>query len=113
MPEQIWPVNERDLATQRTGREARSRTPSGEIVRPLASLGAGDLPVAGGKGANLGELMRAGFPVPQGFVVTTAAYAQMADRAGLAALVEEALGAGAAGQGSSRAAYYPLRRWAK
>ena len=75
-----------------------------QIVRPLTSLGAGDLPLAGGKGANLGELMRAGFPVPQGFVVTTAAYAQMADRAGLAALVEEALGAGAAGQGSGRAA---------
>jgi pyruvate,water dikinase len=28
----------------------------------------------GGKGANLGELTRAGFPVPRGFCVTTAAY---------------------------------------
>jgi phosphoenolpyruvate synthase/pyruvate phosphate dikinase len=28
----------------------------------------------GGKGANLGELTRAGFPVPVGFCVTTAAY---------------------------------------
>ncbi|HEX2037934.1 MAG TPA: PEP/pyruvate-binding domain-containing protein, partial [Chloroflexota bacterium] len=28
----------------------------------------------GGKGANLGELLRAGFPVPPGFVLTTAAY---------------------------------------
>ena len=28
----------------------------------------------GGKGANLGELTRAGFPVPPGFCVTTAAY---------------------------------------
>jgi rifampicin phosphotransferase len=45
------------------------------LVTPLAELSAQDLPLAGGKGANLGELIRAGFPVPEGFVVTTAAYA--------------------------------------
>ncbi|MFV0254291.1 MAG: PEP/pyruvate-binding domain-containing protein [Beutenbergiaceae bacterium] len=33
-----------------------------------------DLARAGGKGANLGELVAAGFEVPAGFVVTTAAY---------------------------------------
>jgi rifampicin phosphotransferase len=32
------------------------------------------LPYVGGKGANLGELTKAGFPVPQGFCVTTWAY---------------------------------------
>jgi pyruvate,water dikinase len=32
------------------------------------------LPEVGGKGANLGELTQAGFPVPPGFCVTTAAY---------------------------------------
>ncbi|CAJ36499.1 phosphoenolpyruvate synthase [Methanocella arvoryzae] len=32
------------------------------------------LPAAGGKGANLCELTRAGFPVPPGFCITTAAY---------------------------------------
>ncbi|KIL41350.1 phosphoenolpyruvate synthase [Gordoniibacillus kamchatkensis] len=32
------------------------------------------LPLVGGKGANLGEMTRAGFPVPSGFCVTTAAY---------------------------------------
>ena len=37
-------------------------------------MGRHDLGLAGGKGANLGELIRAGFPVPPGFVVTTAAY---------------------------------------
>jgi rifampicin phosphotransferase len=30
--------------------------------------------LAGGKGANLGELSRAGLPVPPGYVVTTRAY---------------------------------------
>lgn len=33
-----------------------------------------DLPSVGGKGANLGEMTKAGFPVPQGFCVTTGAY---------------------------------------
>ena len=30
-----------------------------------------DLAFVGGKGANLGEMTKAGFPVPQGFCVTT------------------------------------------
>ena len=44
------------------------------LVTPLGDLSATDLSIAGGKGANLGELIRAGFGVPDGFVVTTAAY---------------------------------------
>ena len=44
------------------------------FVVPLADLGQADLARAGGKGANLGELVRAGLPVPDGFVVTTDAY---------------------------------------
>ncbi|WP_017581251.1 PEP/pyruvate-binding domain-containing protein [Nocardiopsis valliformis] len=59
-------------------------TPS---VAPLTAFGAEDLPVAGGKAANLGELLRAGLPVPEGFVVTTEAYAAVAESAGLQDLV--------------------------
>lgn len=33
-----------------------------------------DVPLAGGKGANLGEMFRLGLPVPSGFAVTTAAF---------------------------------------
>ncbi|MGA4989750.1 PEP/pyruvate-binding domain-containing protein [Nonomuraea bangladeshensis] len=44
------------------------------LVAPLDAVGRADLPLAGGKGANLGELVRNGFPVPSGFVVTTRAY---------------------------------------
>ena len=44
------------------------------LVAPLSHFGRDDLGLAGGKGANLGELVRAGLPVPDGFVVTTAAY---------------------------------------
>ncbi|SDC02204.1 phosphoenolpyruvate synthase [Raineyella antarctica] len=43
-------------------------------ITPLAE--AGPIASAGGKGANLGELVRGGFPVPEGFAVTTAAYDQ-------------------------------------
>ena len=40
------------------------------------------LPDVGGKGANLGELTRAGFPVPPGFCVTTAAYRDFVQTSG-------------------------------
>ncbi len=51
-------------------------------VVPLSELGVGDVAVAGGKGANLGELTRAGLPVPDGFVVTVDAYRSALDAAG-------------------------------
>ncbi|MCB0216482.1 MAG: phosphoenolpyruvate synthase [Chloroflexi bacterium] len=44
------------------------------LVLPFAALGAADLPLVGGKGANLGEMTRAGLPVPPGFCVTTEAF---------------------------------------
>src|SRR5215213_2482619 len=44
------------------------------LVVDLDQLDARDLDRGGGKAANLGELLRAGFPVPPGFVITTAAY---------------------------------------
>ncbi|MFI0416815.1 PEP/pyruvate-binding domain-containing protein [Spongiactinospora sp. 9N601] len=48
------------------------------LVAPLGDFGRAGIALAGGKGANLGELIRAGFPVPGGFVVTTEAYAAVA-----------------------------------
>jgi pyruvate, water dikinase len=45
-------------------------------VLPFADIGRDDVPSAGGKGASLGELLRAGIRVPDGFVVTTAAFRQ-------------------------------------
>jgi len=44
------------------------------LVAPLFHFGRDDLMLAGGKGANLGELSRAGFDVPPGFIITTVAY---------------------------------------
>ncbi|HEU5226655.1 MAG TPA: PEP/pyruvate-binding domain-containing protein, partial [Ktedonobacteraceae bacterium] len=45
------------------------------------------LPLVGGKGANLGELTRASLPVPPGFCLTTAAYMQIAESADLTSLL--------------------------
>ena len=44
------------------------------FVAPLSHFNAKDLPLAGGKGANLGELAQTGFEVPSGFVIMSAAY---------------------------------------
>ncbi|WNG57914.1 phosphoenolpyruvate synthase [Archangium gephyra] len=44
------------------------------LILPFERISAADLPRVGGKGANLGEMARAGFPVPPGFCVTTAAF---------------------------------------
>lgn len=64
-------------------------------VRDIASLRIGDADDAGGKGANLGELVAAGLPVPGGFVLMRAGYLDSMVAGGvdadLAALHSEAL----------------------
>lgn len=52
----------------------QSEYPNPPLVAPLTIFGHGSLAIAGGKAANLGELIRAGFDVPPGFVITTAVY---------------------------------------
>ena len=59
-----------------------------EFVRWFGKLSKGDTAVAGGKGANLGEMARAGLPVPPGFVLTAAAYNAFIDAAGLQAEID-------------------------
>jgi pyruvate, water dikinase len=48
--------------------------PGSDLVRDLGEAGAGDRAAVGGKGASLGELIRAGIRVPDGYVVTVAAF---------------------------------------
>ena len=45
-----------------------------------------DKSLVGGKAENLGRLIRAGFPVPDGFVVTTRAYRAVNNGVGVAGL---------------------------
>jgi phosphohistidine swiveling domain-containing protein len=66
---------------QQQGHESTSGDAA--LVVPLDALDRTSLPVAGGKAANLGELIRAGFAVPAGFCVTTAAYVRVSAGAGL------------------------------
>lgn len=49
---------------------------SGPYISGFGAIGLNDRPSVGGKGASLGELSRAGLPVPAGFVITTRAFAE-------------------------------------
>ncbi|WP_216207340.1 phosphoenolpyruvate synthase [Amycolatopsis aidingensis] len=61
-------------------------------VVPLSELSLPDAALAGGKGANLGELTAAGMPVPPGFVVTAPAYLSAMDAAGVRTELREVTG---------------------
>lgn len=68
-----------------------------DLIRGFEQLRRGDDEIAGYKGANLGELTAGLLPVPQGFVITTAAYRLAMvppHRRELLALVSEALRTG-------------------
>jgi pyruvate, water dikinase len=54
-------------------------------------LDRGSLAEAGGKGANLGEMLKAGFPVPPGFVTTSGAYFKHLDHNDLREPITEML----------------------
>ncbi|MEJ1115796.1 PEP/pyruvate-binding domain-containing protein [Paenarthrobacter sp. CCNWLY172] len=57
--------------------------PSGEFILDIAGISGAMLPEVGGKAANLGELARAGLPVPPGFCLTTDAYRHALSAIGL------------------------------
>lgn len=50
-----------------------------------------DIDIVGGKGANLGEMTKAGFPVPPGFIVTANAYRHFLDVTHIRSKIESAL----------------------
>ncbi len=50
-----------------------------------------DIPMVGGKGANLGEMTQAHFPVPNGFAVTVASYELFLERNEIAKKIHEIL----------------------
>ena len=59
--------------------------PVTSLVLSLDEVGTADTGLVGGKGANLGEMLRNGFPVPPGFVVCADAYARFLEALGLGA----------------------------
>ncbi|HHY00292.1 MAG TPA: phosphoenolpyruvate synthase [Methanothermobacter sp.] len=54
-----------------------------EYVEFFEDLKKEDVDIAGGKGANLGELTQSGIPVPPGFVITSATYQKFLDETGI------------------------------
>ena len=58
-------------------------------VREIANLRLSDAEEAGGKGANLGELIAAGLPVPSGFVVVRSGYLRSIEQGGVAQEIRE------------------------
>jgi pyruvate,water dikinase len=54
-----------------------------KVIAWFEEIGKADIPIAGGKGANLGELTRARVPVPPGFIVTADAYSHFIKEARL------------------------------
>jgi pyruvate,water dikinase len=78
-------------ATEAVATPPTAAPAAGPLVRSLDEIGRGDIGSVGGKGANLGEMVRAGFPVPGGFVVTTAAYQEFVRSSKLAARISALL----------------------
>lgn len=66
-------------------------TARADVTRDFKQLSRRDVPYAGGKGANLGELTLAGLPVPPGFVIGAPAYAAFCDAGGLRERMAERL----------------------
>ncbi len=53
------------------------------MIKKFSQIGMGDAGIAGGKGASLGEMMQAKFPIPQGFVLIAEAFEKFLDEADL------------------------------
>ncbi|HSN36532.1 MAG TPA: PEP/pyruvate-binding domain-containing protein [Arthrobacter sp.] len=58
-------------------------------ISDFGDVGPNDLALAGGKGVGLGGLVQAGLPVPPGFVLNTAAYADFIEANNLGAGIQE------------------------
>jgi pyruvate,water dikinase len=79
--------------TREPGIRAVSSRQQWALIVPLSQLGKEQTNVAGGKGAQLGEIMKIakdmGFIVPAGLSVTTAAFDRFLDEAGIRAAYED------------------------
>src|SRR3972149_4724342 len=58
-------------------------SPKNSLVLYFNQIDKRDTSLVGGKGANLGEMTKAGFPVPFGFAITVEAYDMFLDSEGI------------------------------
>ncbi|MEM1654857.1 MAG: phosphoenolpyruvate synthase [Nitrososphaerota archaeon] len=61
------------------------------LILWFEELGKEDVPLVGGKCANLGEMINAGIPVPPGFAITAYAYKRFIEEAGIAQKIYDIL----------------------
>jgi pyruvate,water dikinase len=66
-------------------------TASERQVLWFTEVGKQDIPLVGGKGANLGEITQAQIPVPPGFIVTARTYSRFLEQSGLRPTIEKLL----------------------
>src|SRR5437588_3902539 len=59
------------------------------LVLPFTAIDRTLLPLVGGKAANLGEMTRAGLPVPPGFCITTTAYGLATEGVSLESILDK------------------------
>ncbi len=64
---------------------------SGKSIVWFKDVTKDDIPLVGGKGANLGEMTGANVPVPPGFIVTADAYFDFIDKSGLGIQIKQLL----------------------
>lgn len=76
----------------------KGRTSMSPVTVGFAQVGRADVALVGGKGANLGEMTHAGFPVPPGFVVTSSAFLAATSRVTTHSSIASARCASAYGQ---------------
>jgi pyruvate,water dikinase len=62
-----------------------------QMILSFEEVGKKDISLVGGKGANLGEMLRHGIPVPPGYVVTAPAYSYFLEQAQLKAPIQKLL----------------------
>ena len=76
-------------ATPRASASALPTQDIGDWVIDLSAVVATDAATVGGKAANLGELLGAGFPVPPGFVLPASSYQHAMEAAGVRGELDE------------------------
>ena len=63
-----------------------------ELIIWFEHINKNDIPIVGGKNANLGEMLNAGIPVPPGFAVTAYAYKKFIEETGIANKIYQLIG---------------------
>lgn len=72
------------MASKKKSASGEAARPSNRLVVWLEDVRNQDIPIVGGKGASLGEMIYAQLPVPRGFVVTAQAFREFLDTTGIA-----------------------------